>query len=86
MNILERIESNLSDFRPRSPREFVALQVARRFDDLPNLARYLLAAKHHSKRALLDAAKTARTRHELNRAPLAQLFFEVLAEQEGGQL
>jgi hypothetical protein len=82
MNILERIESNLSDFRPRTQREFVALQLARRFDDLSNLARYLVAAQHHSKHSMFEAAKTAHTRHELNRAPIAQLFFEALAERE----
>lgn len=73
----------MADFRPRTQREFVALQLARRFDDLPNLARYLVVAQHHSKRAMLEAAKIARTRHELNRAPMSQLFFEALAEQEG---
>lgn len=82
MNILERIDASLADFRPHSPREFVALQLARRFDDLPHLARYLLAAKRHSKRAMLDAALDARRRHELNRAPIAQLFFEILDERE----
>jgi hypothetical protein len=82
MNILEQVDASLADFRPRNPREFVALQLARRFHDLPNLARYLVAAQHHSKRAMLDAAKDARVRHELNRAPLSQLFFEILTERE----
>ena len=82
MNILEQIDVSLADFRPHNPREFVALQLARRFNDLPNLPRYLIAAKHHSKRTMLDAAKDARVRHELNRTPIAQLFFEMLAERE----
>jgi hypothetical protein len=88
MDILEQVERSLADFRPRNPREFVALQLARRFNDVGHLAKYLAASKHHSKRALLAAAQTARTRHELNRAPLAELFFEVLSEweQEGRPL
>lgn len=87
MDILDRVDQTLADFRPHNPREFVALQLARRFDDLSNLAKYLVAAKRHSKRALLDAAKDARLRHELNRAPISQLFFEILTErdQEGGR-
>ena len=86
MHILDQVEQSLNHFRPKTQREFVALQLARRFNDVPNLARYLLAARSHSKRELLHAARVARTRHELNRAPLAALFFEVLSEQakEGG--
>jgi hypothetical protein len=83
MTILDLTEAGLRDFRPKNEREFVALQLARRFDDLPHLPRYLMAAQQHSKRTLLEAAKTARLRHTLNRAPLSDLFFEVLAEQEG---
>jgi hypothetical protein len=82
MTILDQTETSLQDFRPKNEREFVALQLARRFDDLPRLPRYLIAAKRHSKRDLLDAAKTARLRAQLNRTPIADLFFEVLAERE----
>jgi hypothetical protein len=86
LNILEHIETSLKTFQPHSPAEFVALQLARRFDDLHRLPRYLAAAKLHSKAALLEAARTAMLRHELNRASAADLFFEVLAEREqGGQ-
>jgi hypothetical protein len=88
MNILEQVEQSLADFRPRSQREYTALQIARRFDDLPSLARYLAVSKRHSRRRLLEAAQTARMRHELNRAPISELFFEVLTEweREGRQL
>jgi hypothetical protein len=82
MNILDQVDASLADFRPRNPREFVALQLARRFNDLPNLARYLVAAGQHSKRTMLAAAKDAHLRHELNRAPISQLFFEILTERE----
>lgn len=86
MHILDHIDATLAEFRPHNPREFVALQLARRFNDLPNLAKYLVAAKRHSKRVLLNAAKDARLRHELNRAPVTDLFFEILSErtQQGG--
>jgi hypothetical protein len=80
MNILERIEASLAGFRPRNQAEFAALQLARRFDDMNRLPRYLAAARTHSKDALLNAAKTAMSRHELNRTSIAELFFEVLAE------
>jgi hypothetical protein len=84
MTILDRVEASLASFRPANPVEFVALQLARRFDDVHRLPRYLAAAKLHSKHTLLDAAKTALVRHQLNRTPTAELFFEVLAEREKG--
>jgi len=82
LNILDQIETSLQAFQPQNPAEFVALHLARRFDDVNRLPRYLAAAKTHNKTALLDAARTAMLRHELNRAPTAELFFEVLAERE----
>ena len=85
MSILDQIETSLAGFRPRNQAEFAALQLARRFDDLHRLPRYLAAAKRHSKRALLEAAKIAVLRHALNRTPTCELFFEVLAEVEKGQ-
>jgi hypothetical protein len=84
LNILEHIEASLKTFQPHSPAEFAALQLARHFDDLNRLPRYLAAAKRHSKTELLDAARTAVLRHELNRTSTADLFFEVLAEREQG--
>ena len=83
MSILDRIEASLAGFQPRNQAEFAALQLARRFDDLHRLPRYLAAAKTHSKRTLLEAAKTAMLRHALNRTPISELFFEVLAEVDG---
>jgi hypothetical protein len=83
MSILEQVEATLADFRPRNQREFVALQIAKRFDDLHRLPRYLLVAARHDKQTMLEAARTAVLRHELNRTPTAELFFEILAEQEG---
>ncbi len=82
-SILDRVEASLAGFRPQTQAQFVALQLARRFDDLHRFPRYLAAAHRHPKPALLHAAKTAMLRHELNRAPTAQLFFEALAEQDG---
>ena len=81
MSILDQVDRSLTDFTPRNQREFVALQIARRFDDVARLPRYVLAAQTHTKAALLDAARTAVLRHELNRTPTAELFFEVLAER-----
>ena len=82
MSILERVEASLADFQPRNQREFVALQIAKRFDDLHRLPRYLLVAQQHPKQVLLDAAQDAVLRHELNRTPTAELFFEILAERD----
>jgi hypothetical protein len=85
-DVLDRVDASLQEFRPRNQAEFVALQIARRFHDTHRLARYVLAAKDHPKRVLLEAARLAILRHELNRTPLSDLFFELLAEfDKGGQ-
>jgi hypothetical protein len=80
--ILERVDSSLASFRPRNQREFVALQIARRFHDTRRLARYVLAAQGHPKRLMLEAARVALLRRNLNRTSLGDLFFEVLNEYD----
>ena len=84
-NVLEHVEGSLAAFRPKTQREFVALQIARRFHDTHRLARYVLAARDHPKRLMLEAARIAMLRHELNRSSLGDLFFEILAgfDREG---
>jgi hypothetical protein len=81
--ILERVEGALTEFRPRNGREYVALQIARRFNDVDRLARYLLVAKDHPKRVLLEAARQAMLRRDLNRATSGDLFFEILSNFDG---
>jgi hypothetical protein len=83
-SVLDRVDRAVTDFVPRSQREFVALQIARRFQDTHRLARYVLVARDHPKKIMLEAARVAWMRHELNRAPAGDLFFEVLAEFDGG--
>lgn len=78
--VLDAVERSLSDFTPRSQREFVALQIAQRFGDMHRLARYLTVAQGHPKRLMLEAARRAMLRHELNRTSLGDLFFEVIGE------
>src|SRR5687767_9037801 len=84
-NVLDAVERSLQDFQPRNQREFVALQIARRFHDTHRLGRYVLVAKDHPKRMLLEAARLAVLRHELNRTPLPELFFEILQGFDEGE-
>lgn len=77
-DILDRVEASLRDFRPRTQREFVALQIARRFHDTHRLPRYLLLAQDHPKKVMLEAARLAMLRKELNRASFGDLFFELM--------
>lgn len=82
--VLDAVDRAVQGFVPRTQREFVALQIARRFHDTHRLARYVVVAKDHPKRIMLEAARVAWMRHELNRAPAGDLFFEVLAEFDAG--
>ena len=81
-SVLDRVEFSLSEFRPKNQREFVALQIARRFHDTHRLARYITVARDHPKKLLLEAARLAVLRHALNRTSLGDLFFELLRELE----
>ena len=83
--ILDRVEDSLIPFRPRNQRQYVALQIARRFQDERRLSRYLNVAEQHPKKVLLEAARLARLRSDVNRTPVADLFFEILATFDYGQ-
>lgn len=84
MNTPEQPDQSLRDFGPKSPREYLALQLARRFNDLPNLTKYLLVAKAYTTRQMLTSVEQAQARHELKPAPMSELFFEILSEWKEG--
>jgi hypothetical protein len=81
MSILNQIEASLQDFRPQTTREFVALQIAQRFNDRGRLARYLNASRIYPQRVLLDTARVAAQWVEAGRvrAP-GEAFFRILDE------
>ena len=83
-DILDRVDRSLQEFVPRTQREYVALQIARRFSDTHRLGRYILVARDHPKKIMIEAARVASLRHQLNRTPAGDLFFEVLAEFDQG--
>lgn len=83
--ILDKVDRSIEQFRPRNGREYVALQIAVRFHDTHRLARYILAAKDHPKRLMLEAARQAMLRRDLNRASAGDLFFELLAAFDEGR-
>lgn len=80
MPILDTVEDSLVHFRPKTHRQYIVLNIARRFDDLPNLARYLNVCDQHPKNILLEAARRAEGRalHEGIRPQ--ELFFRLLEE------
>lgn len=78
--ILNRVEQSLSGFRPKTQREFVALQIANRFNDCDRLAKYINEAQRHSKDTLLEAARLAIDRTRASNQPVAEIFFELLEQ------
>jgi hypothetical protein len=78
--ILDRVEHSLSEFRPKTQREFVALQIANRFNDRDRLAKYVNEAQRHSKKTLLETARLAIDRTKESSQPVADTFFELLAQ------
>ena len=78
MPILDTVEQSLKYFRPKNHRQFVVFNIARRFDDLSNLARYLNLCDQHPKRVLLEAARLAERRVVEEGGSPAERFFELL--------
>jgi hypothetical protein len=82
MLILDAVEASLADFRPKTHRQFVVFNIATRFNDVANLARYLNIAPRHPKRVLMEAARLAESK---GGAPdqVVGAFFALLTSWEG---
>lgn len=80
MTILDSVEDSLREFRPKTHRQFVAFNIARQFNDLGNLARYLNVCGSQPKKVLLEAARLAQVRASDDRRNIPEVFFELLAD------
>ena len=80
MSILDTVEASLANFRPRTHRQFVVFNIARRFNDLSNLARYLNVCDAHPKKVLLEAARLAERHAGVVGASAIDRFFALLEE------
>ena len=78
MSILGAVEASLKDFRPKNHRQFTVRNIARRFNDLPNLAKYLLVCERHPKNLLLEAARLAQQQAQAEGIHAPDRFFELL--------
>lgn len=58
-NILERLASSAAELIPANSLQFLALRMAARLQDLPNLSRYLVLFEHFPKELLLQAYQQA---------------------------
>ncbi|MFA5897645.1 MAG: hypothetical protein WC829_00895 [Hyphomicrobium sp.] len=86
MSILGAVEASLKDFRPKTHRQFTVLNIARRFDDLDRLAKYLNICDQHPKKVLLEAARLAQQKVTLEGGRAPDRFFGILeqfAKEEG---
>ena len=81
MLLLDAVEASLKDFRPKTHRQFVVFNIATRFNDVSNLARYLNVC-YQPKRVLLAAARAAeQISFRTGEAPI-EPFFQFLADQD----
>jgi hypothetical protein len=80
MPILDAVEEGLANFRPKSHRQFVVFNIARRFNDLYNLARYLNVCDTHPKKVLLEAARLAERHATLEGGSAIDRFFALVEE------
>jgi hypothetical protein len=78
--LLDAVAASLMDFAPRTQKEFVLLQIAKRFNEETLLAKYLNIGGRFPKRVLLEAARLAQARAEKAGRPASALFFELLEQ------
>jgi hypothetical protein len=78
MSILDAVERSLRDFHPKTHREFVLFNIARKFNDAPSLARYLNAGAGFPKKVLLEAARLAQMRAAERGDVPSDVFFRLL--------
>jgi hypothetical protein len=83
MPILDTIENSLQHFHPKTHRQFVVYNIARRFDDVGRLARYLTVCERHPKKVLLEAARLAQRHATEDGRPPAVWFFDLLDSWSG---
>lgn len=81
MRILDTVEAGLKDFRPKTHRQFIVFNIATRFNDVPNLARYLNVCDH-SKKELLEAARLAEQQALREGHSPVEPFFTLLEESD----
>jgi hypothetical protein len=81
MPILDAVEAGLKDFRPKTHRQFIVFNIATRFDDVPNLARYLNVCDHPTK-VLLEAARLAEQQALRDGRSPIEPFFTLLDERD----
>ncbi|PYP90826.1 MAG: hypothetical protein DMG65_09970 [Candidatus Angelobacter sp. Gp1-AA117] len=53
-NILEKMADSFGPFRPAQPREYLALQIAKRLNDLQSVRHYAVLFEHHPEDRLID--------------------------------
>ena len=77
MHVLAHLEGFDLSFRPKTPTEFFALQVARRLDGLAHLFRYLEVAERYREDHILQALRSLTSKGavgiELLEAELARI-------------
>lgn len=78
--ILDAVEHSLANFRPRTGREFVALQIARRFDDLGRLVLYVNVGRDCPKKLMLEAARLATQQTAGDLRQTAERFFQLIEQ------
>ena len=52
-SILTRVADSLGRFTPSKPREYIALQIARRLNDAPAVRHYAVLFEHHPEERLI---------------------------------
>lgn len=80
--ILSRLAVSNGWFRPKTPRQFFALQLCRRLDDIDNLQQYQLMVEQYPQDLILQAYRRA-LHHQNAGSKLAERFSKTISRLAG---
>jgi hypothetical protein len=79
-NILSTVESQTSRFIPSKPKEFLALQLAKRLSDTDSLRSYLVLFEHHPEDLLLQVYRRCHSEEKLTGESFLQTLREITTQ------
>ena len=79
-NILETVSKDQQSFTPTKPQEFLALQLARRLNDLDSLREYLILFEHYSEQVLLSSFRKCLEQERRTGPDFMRIFRELTGQ------
>lgn len=83
-NIIETIASRSSSFVPSTPREYLAVQIARKLNDVEAARHYVVLFEHYPEEILLNIYRQCRKESELRGTAFMRKFRALTMSRDDG--